>query len=208
MADKIVKITCRACGKTFSVKHPGREATLKYNCPACGAIVPVRFKAAPAPVQMAQKQAPAKQQPDKSIPGTVIAGANTAAGAYSGTFVSDTPRDTASPALRVTIHRPLLPDTVRDYPLPLTGAVTVGRADDSQPSDIAITGDTSVSRRSAVIEAYPGPHGSTYALRVVKTLNPIRVNDREIMQGESVGLSFGDIIIMGKTLMQFVNAKK
>ena len=207
MADKIVKITCRACGKTFSVKHTGREATLKYNCPACGAIVPVRFKAAPAPVAMKQQQEPSKQQP-KPIPGTIIAGSGSSAGAYSGTFVSESPRDTASPALRITIHRPLLPDTVRDYPLPLTGAVTIGRADDEQPSDIAITGDSSVSRRSAAIEAYPGPHGSTYALRVIKTLNPIRVNDREIMQGESVGLSFGDIIVMGKTLMQFVNTKK
>ncbi|MDO4320623.1 MAG: FHA domain-containing protein [Bacteroidales bacterium] len=209
--QKLVKIACRSCGKTFTVKHPGREATLKYTCPGCGAMVPVRFKASPAPVAMGGLQIPRpKPAPaaDKPIPGTIIAGSG--GGAYSGTFVADDTTATCSPVLRVTLHRPWLPDTVKDFPIGCMGRWTIGRSDDDYPSDISIPGDSSISRQSAVIEAFPahGGRGSAFVLKVVKSLNPIRVNDREITQGESLGLNFGDIIVMGRTPMQFLDASK
>lgn len=197
-----MKIVCRACGHSFPVRHPGREAVLKYTCPSCHTVVPVRFKSSPAPVPNAGA-APQPKAPANAMPGTVIAGQVKTD--FGGTFMaSDAVPE--RPVVRVTVRRPLLPDTVRDYPLGLRGSWTLGRRDDETPSDISITGDPSVSRRSAVIEACPRTDvTSAYCLRVVKTLNPIRVNDREVGQGESVGLAFGDIIRMGQTYMQFLN---
>lgn len=206
--QKVVRISCRSCGKIFPVKHPGREATLKYTCPGCGAIVPVRFKASPAPVAMGSKpaQASAPAQ-NKSIPGTIIAGSG--GNAYSGTFVAGNDSCDSSPVLRVTIHRPFLPDTVKDFPIGCMSRWTIGRSDEDYPSDISVPGDSSISRQSAVIEACPnGAHGTAFSLRVVKTLNPVRVNDRMLTQGETVGLNFGDIIVMGRTPMQFLDASK
>lgn len=80
------------------------------------------------------------------------------------------------------------------------GITTIGRYDETYQSDIAIKGDSYMSRRSISIEMrYEGAQGFSYRLRVLKSVNPVLLNGGNVPPGSDVFLNFGDIITLGKT---------
>ena len=90
----------------------------------------------------------------------------------------------------------------KDYQLK-DGNNVVGRFDESMISDIAIKGDSSMSRQS--IEIYVEHHDKGYAfkLTVKNSKNPVLHNNKTLAVGDSISLNFGDSIILGKTKFRF-----
>lgn len=90
----------------------------------------------------------------------------------------------------------------KEYPL-REGRNIIGREDASAPSDIAIKGDNTMSRRSVQIDMNRTEKGFFYKLTVIKAANPVIHNGAMLMNGESISLNFGDTIVMGKTKFRF-----
>lgn len=85
------------------------------------------------------------------------------------------------------------------------GKTIVGRADDEDPSDISLTGDDTISRRSISIDIVPDDYGFDYILKVLNAANPVKVNGKEIRVGEKTYLDLGDVITIGHTNLKFDN---
>jgi len=87
----------------------------------------------------------------------------------------------------------------KDYHLS-EGTVVIGRQDANVPSDISIKDDPYISRRSVSIETMREPSGNcAFRLRVLKTTNPVKLNDMSLVAGSDTFLNFGDIITLGHT---------
>lgn len=87
------------------------------------------------------------------------------------------------------------------------GSNIIGRYD-SDPrgnSDIAISDDPSMSRRSIDISMeHHELNGYTFRLTVLRATNPVLVNNNPLLIGEDFSLNFNDSIILGKTQFRFV----
>lgn len=88
------------------------------------------------------------------------------------------------------------------YPL-RPGVTTIGRYDDMVPSDIAIKGDTYMSRRSVSIEM----RGASYRMKVLSSTNPVLLNGQNVPVGSETFLNFGDIITLGRTQFRLEQMK-
>lgn len=87
------------------------------------------------------------------------------------------------------------------------GSNLVGRYDPDprENSDIAISDDPSMSRRSIeILVEYNDLSGYTFFLRVLRATNPVLVNNNPLHSGEGLSLNFEDSIILGKTQFRFV----
>jgi hypothetical protein len=83
----------------------------------------------------------------------------------------------------------------------LTGSNIIGRKDKKIPSDVEFD-DPEMSRRSVRIDVVPdGQGGFSFTLTVMKALNSVTVNDRQVGLSESIELKHNDVIVMGKTSM-------
>ena len=83
------------------------------------------------------------------------------------------------------------------------GSTVIGREDRRSPSDLQIC-DPEVSRRSVRIEVTPDGSGSyVFTLIVMKALTPVKVNGSVIAEGKNVRLNSGDLIVMGRTTLNF-----
>lgn len=85
------------------------------------------------------------------------------------------------------------------------GRTIIGREDSEEPSDISLSGDDTISRRSISIDIIPDEYGFDYILRVLNAANPVRVNGKQIRIGEKTYLDLGDIITIGNTNLKFDN---
>lgn len=85
------------------------------------------------------------------------------------------------------------------------GKTIIGRDDYDEPSDISIKGDDTISRRSISIEVVADDYGFDYILKVLNASNPVRVNGKQIKQGEKTYLDLGDVITIGHTNLKFDN---
>lgn len=85
------------------------------------------------------------------------------------------------------------------------GKTIIGRKDDDEPSDISLTGDETISRRSISIDIVPDDYGFDYILKVLNAANPVRVNGKQIRVGEKTYLDLGDVITIGHTNLKFDN---
>lgn len=83
------------------------------------------------------------------------------------------------------------------------GKQTIGRFDEDVPSDISVKNDSSMSRRSIMIDVIPSMKGYIFKLNVLKATNPVLINNNPLLPGEAVSLNFGDIILLGKTKFRF-----
>lgn len=90
----------------------------------------------------------------------------------------------------------------KDYPLK-DGKNIVGRYDESKVSDIAIKGDSSMSRKSVEIEVDHHDKGYSFKLTVKNAANPVLHNNKQLAIGDSISLNFGDSIVLGKTKFRF-----
>lgn len=195
MSDKpqYISVKCTGCGKGFKVKHPGTATQKQYSCTACGCKFKVTFE---APGKPDIKRQP---QPEHAKEGTIQK--TMPIGGFNPSWTIANPAGRA--VLRVKMHRLLLPPAEKAFGLEGAGLWTIGRADSSHPTCIPITGDSTVSRGCAVIEAIPAEVTLDFVLRIVKTSNPVYVNDEKLLTGESRQLHYGDKIVMGKTSMIF-----
>lgn len=91
----------------------------------------------------------------------------------------------------------------KSFDLPV-GDVVIGRTDSAQPSDISITGDEFISRRSVKITVkYDELKGYSYCLRVLKSTNPVMLNDQPLdPKYDEPYLNLGDIIKLGRTSLR------
>jgi hypothetical protein len=85
------------------------------------------------------------------------------------------------------------------------GKTIIGRDDYDEPSDISIKDDDTISRRSISIEVVADDYGFDYILKVLNASNPVRVNGKQIKQGEKTYLDLGDVITIGHTNLKFDN---
>lgn len=85
------------------------------------------------------------------------------------------------------------------------GKTIIGREDDEEPSDISLSGDDTISRRSISIDIVPDDYGFDYILKVLNASNPVRVNGKQIRVGEKTYLDLGDVITIGHTNLKFDN---
>lgn len=89
------------------------------------------------------------------------------------------------------------------------GANTIGRKDDTSPSDIMIERDDEISRRSIVIDVVYDDEKKDfiYELKVLRNTNPVYVNGRPMSNDEVIRLNYNDIICLGKTNITFIQIK-
>ena len=182
---------CPACGKVLITKEPDKPATIKFTCPGCGKVFAVKFDG------KADKgdEKPAENKFKQTIVATT----------GSGTIILD-PDSIIAPSatLKVNIHRRLLPSTTKNFDINGFGSYTIGREDITCPSTIQISGDPTISRRCASIDIEKSANGNAlFFFTVIKSRNPIKVNGKELHDGEKLQLKFGDTIVMGKTSMIF-----
>lgn len=90
----------------------------------------------------------------------------------------------------------------KDYKLK-DGKNIVGRLDEYKVSDIAIKGDSSMSRQSIEIFVDHHDKGYSFKLTVRNAVNPVLHNNKTLAVGDSISLNFGDSIILGKTKFRF-----
>ena len=209
-----VKVRCpnAGCGKQLIITHPSKACTQQFSCPACKTKFKIGFTVNGAPKAPDTDSVPAgaaaPAAPAAGIPLNIAA---KPAADVKKTIRSDAfdprwsiaPSGSSAAVLRIRMHRRLLPASEKTFNLDGIGAWTIGRRDEANPSDIQITGDCSISRRCASIIAQPGTMSTTYMLKVLKSKNPIFINQRPMTDNECIQLSDGDQIVMGQTSMTF-----
>lgn len=83
------------------------------------------------------------------------------------------------------------------------GVTVVGRYDEEEPSDISITGDDTISRRSVAIVIGNSRGRLECKLKVLNATNRVLVNGKEILVSSEVFLNCGDIIKLGHSKFKF-----
>jgi hypothetical protein len=101
---------------------------------------------------------------------------------------------------KLTLLRKLLPS--KSFKLK-SGSNIIGREDADMPSDISVSSDNTMSRRSINIEVTKNDKGYAFKLKVLKATNPVLVNNQPLSSGEAISLNFGDSIMLGKTKFRF-----
>ena len=188
--DDIYRFPCPHCGGYNICLKGGGRNLLKVTCPKCKGNISVSV--------------------DRPTPQTelVSIGNDSFEEEFEQFDSEDSPK--ISTALRVFTKRRFLPDIKTDYTLK-NGNYTIGREDSENQPEIPISGDVTVSRRSVRLEVFNGHDGDNqFNFTVMKAVNPVTVNGKRLMPGESIFLTIGNKIRMGKTDMELIkeNHKK
>lgn len=83
------------------------------------------------------------------------------------------------------------------------GKNVIGRYDQDCQSDIAISGDGLMSRRSVEIEVVPVTGGFSFKFTILKSTNPVVYNKKEYRAPYSREIKFGDTFVLGETTFRF-----
>ena len=85
------------------------------------------------------------------------------------------------------------------------GDTVIGRADVNEPSDISID-DYTASRRSIKISVTKGNQTGKYnfKLTVLRTTNPVFVNQNALYSKSTIYLNYGDTIKVGETVFTLI----
>lgn len=81
------------------------------------------------------------------------------------------------------------------------GAITIGRQDPIETSDIMFENDPEMSRRSVKLSVLPTWQGTVIRLKVLKATNPVAVANRALVNGEEVAVNINDVIRLGRTIL-------
>ncbi|MEE1223104.1 MAG: FHA domain-containing protein [Bacteroidaceae bacterium] len=229
MDTKVVTdVVCIHCGTTIRIQKRKTQEQCKLACPGCKRSLHILFNindnpqtysflsASQITKEVKEEERPEekemrKAQKDKTIYRKDRHVAHSYDDKVPGEDDDDTDDDrrhrSGSPKLRENLfltRRKFFGLVAERYKLS-EGKTIVGRADDEEPSDISLTGDDTISRRSISIEIVPDDYGFDYILRVLNASNPVRVNGKQIRQGEKTYLDPGDIITVGHTDLKFDN---
>lgn len=209
----IYKITCPHCQYKANLKLPGADS---INMPQQGAAPRAASPQPPIPQMPPRPQMP-QMQPQPQMPGMQQQPARPQMPVRQVPIPQMPPQQQTDPTHTFAVNRGAaafggLPQSRGQaklerlgkmfndsYPL-RPGITTVGRYDDAVNSDIAVKGDTYMSRRSVSIDmAYDNMRGFTYRLRVLNTTNPVLLNGQNVPVGAEAFLNFGDVITLGRT---------
>jgi len=83
------------------------------------------------------------------------------------------------------------------------GKNVIGRFDNAKQSDIAISGDGLMSRRSVEIEVLPVMGGFSFKFTILQSTNPVYYNKKEYRAPYSREIRFGDTFVLGETTFRF-----
>lgn len=200
-------VTCAFCKTPSTVFIAGKDVL----CQPSAAAAPRQPDAPVPPVTPAPPVPPVPHTPAATIPPVPpepqapCTPPPAPAGAVATAVVNEpVPSAPRKGAAALVLLGKMFNDT---YPLS-SGRTTVGRFDESKQSDIAIKGDSYMSRRSIAVEAvYDAVQGFTYRLTVLSATNPVLLNGQPMGNGDSAFLNFGDIITLGNSRLRLDPAK-
>lgn len=184
---KVISIPCPYCGMAIKMNAPTNPGSYKISCvnDACRKEVKFNFKGSPTP----PPPPPVGDDKQDEIR-TVGADKN---------FLPDPGK---------LFYKRLGGLKKVEYILK-PGDNIIGRADASAPSDFEISGDNAVSRQSVRINVEHDKYlGYKFCLEVMKTTNPVVLNDRTLTLSDKIYLKYGDTITLGKTIIYFNQSNK
>lgn len=226
----VIDVVCIHCGSKIQLQKKVRQTQCKLLCPACKKELYILFDTEQDPqtysfLSVTPNSPNSKSTQENSDGNQTISEAEKKAKkdktiykkdkkeAYS---YDDIPGEDDENTEKKNKKRPKLRETLfltkkkflglvaERYKLS-EGQTIIGRDDDDDPSDISITGDATISRRSISINIVPDEYGFDYILKVLNAANPVKVNGKQVRVGEKVYLDLGDIITIGHTNLKFDN---
>lgn len=226
----VIDVVCVHCGSTIHMQKKKMQEQCKLVCPGCKHPLHILFNITNDPqtysfLSIAQeshkKEDEAKQEEsqinneaqkakkDKTVYKKDKHKARSFDDEIPGEdeFEEDNHRKKKHPKLRESLfltRKKLFGLIAERYKLS-EGKTIIGRDDDDEPSDISLTGDDTISRRSISIDIVPDDYGFDYILKVLNASNPVRVNGKQIRVGEKIYLDLGDVITIGHTNLKFDN---
>lgn len=226
----VLDVVCVHCGSTIHMQKKKMQEQCKLVCPGCKHPLHILFNITNDPqtysfLSIAQeshkKEDEAKQEEsqidyeaqkakkDKTVYKKDKHKARSFDDEIPGEdeFEDDNHRKKKHPKLRESLfltRKKLFGLIAERYKLS-EGKTIIGRDDDDEPSDISLTGDDTISRRSISIDIVPDDYGFDYILKVLNASNPVRVNGKQIRVGEKTYLDLGDVITIGHTNLKFDN---
>lgn len=226
----VIDVVCVHCGSTIHMQKKKMQEQCKLVCPGCKHPLHILFNITNDPqtysfLSIAQeshkKEDEAKQEEsqidneaqkakkDKTVYKKDKHKARSFDDEIPGEdeFEDDNHRKKKHPKLRESLfltRKKLFGLIAERYKLS-EGKTIIGRDDDDEPSDISLTGDDTISRRSISIDIVPDDYGFDYILKVLNASNPVRVNGKQIRVGEKTYLDLGDVITIGHTNLKFDN---
>lgn len=171
-------LECPHCGRENITFNAEKTGTFHMSCPVCK-----------GPWAITVKQPPVK---------TVIVG-------QPGSGMTEIVSVAGGPCTARLVHKHRFGKN-EEWPV-TKKCVIIGRADALSHSDIEIN-DPYISRQSVELVVRSGPSGNTFQLRVLKTTNPVLVNNKPLTPGTPLYLDFGDILQLGKTLLVLEKPKR
>lgn len=226
----VIDVVCIHCGSTIHMQKKKMQEQCKLVCPGCKHPLHILFNITNDPqtysfLSIAQeshkKEGEAKQEEpqidneaqkakkDKTVYKKDKHKARSFDDEIPGEdeFEEDNHRKKKHPKLRESLfltRKKLFGLIAERYKLS-EGKTIIGRDDDDEPSDISLTGDDTISRRSISIDIVSDDYGFDYILKVLNASNPVRVNGKQIRVGEKTYLDLGDVITIGHTNLKFDN---
>lgn len=172
----ILICTCPHCHAELRIAKAQKAGRFKYECRNCGKAFAVSF-----PPSESRSEASSDNEPVPTKP--VKAEADRKSLAIGGLIEKK----------KGLFRKPAL------YPLK-AGLQYIGRKDALIFSDIMLN-DPAVSRRSVSVNVIKASDNDVpqYLLKVLKAKNPVLVNGSPVKEGESVYLSIGASLVLGKT---------
>lgn len=226
----VLDVVCVHCGCTIHMQKKKTQEQCKLVCPGCKHSLHILFNTSKDPqtysflsvVQESQKKEKEEKQEEPPVDKeaqkakkdkTVYKKDRHKARSYDDEIPGeddseeDNNRKKKRPKLRESLfltRKKLFGLVAERYKLS-EGKTIIGRYDDDEPSDISLTGDDTISRRSISIDIVADDYGFDYILKVLNASNPVKVNGKQIRIGEKTYLDLGDIITIGHTNLKFNN---
>lgn len=184
------RIKCPQCGVVLDVKNSKNEEVKQITCPSCHSVLQVKFTPQQAPLEAETYYAPQK-------PKAADYGATQLAGASFGAtqLVTDHHKSNVKPRLLFG---------GATYPLE-DGQNIVGRKGNTSKATVQIeTADRYMSRQHCSITVTLLPDGTKKAvLSNFQNKNLTSVDGQEIETGDTIRLTDGNAITMGRTTVTF-----
>jgi len=226
----IIDLICVHCGTVIQIQKKKNQPQCKLTCPACKKNLHVLFDLTKDPqtysfisvVQPKNEEQHSGETEEKSPKQeekeqvnknkTVYKKNSNRAKHYDGIPGEDEENEghkskKKTPRLREPLfltRKKFLGLVAERYKLS-EGTTIVGRDDEEEPSDISLSGDDTISRRSISISIVADEYGFDYIMKVLNAANPVRLNGKTLRVGEKVYLDLGDVITIGHTNLKFDN---
>jgi phage FluMu protein Com len=194
---KIIQITCKNCGRKLSVQAPPRSGVFKATCPNCKTALKFSYK-------MEQLNPGGQLKSNPAIKPNANQKLHAPTQIFAGNKMPKTPLQPLQSTQLDSIAQII--DNFGNVVGKLKfGENTIGRVDVTQPSDIMIPNDDTISRRSIAIDVEKNGLTYCYTLKVMKATNMVFVKNTPVTIGNKIRLNIGDSIRLGMTMLYLKN---